>query len=178
MGNRGVFIVWICSFLLLYACEPKESKITGQLTLSSKFDFDKGIVSGFHFASQRYVNYPSGGDTKADIVVDQFRLLNGTIKPGFSSPDNNNGFALADQFSSLEESSEFYEDYTQVDTTLNFLPSSDTVRLFQVWILKTSADNYVKLHVRNIQYFEDMSGTYVDVLMDYYYQDDGSSLFP
>ena len=65
-----------------------------------------------------------------------------------------NGFALVGEFESLEEARNFYKDYREVDSNLQFEADSDTVELYQVWVQQTSIGNYAKLLVTDIQNFE------------------------
>ncbi|MCF8225826.1 MAG: hypothetical protein K9J30_08095 [Bacteroidales bacterium] len=179
MKNINVFILLTGVLLLLtLSCAEEEDSKTGQLLISSKFDFIHASVSGYDFSSGEYLPYPGGGE-QPDIILDQFRLLDGSLKPGFTSPGNQHGFALIQEFNNMQASLDFFNnDFTSADTTIQFSTSSDTVKLYQVFLLRTSNDTYVKLHIRSIQMTDDMAGPYLDVLLDYYYQDNGTADFP
>ena len=104
---------------------------------------------------------------------------NVTLLPGFNSPGQMNGFALAGEFGSLEDANDFYKEYNEVEAGLQFETVSDTVELYQVWIQQTDIGNYVKLLVRDIQNFEGETGNlYNEVTLDYTYQPNGSTTFP
>jgi len=164
---------------IVFSCSRLGENEKGQLFLSSRFDFTLTTITGYNFQSAAYVAYPSADEVLPDIIVDQFRVLDGSIEPGFTSPSNTNGFALAGSFTNLEASRDFFEkELISVDSTLRFEASSDTVKRFQVWILKTSLDNYVKLHVLDITEIEDNVGKYNELTIDFYYQSDGSPSFP
>lgn len=172
-------LIVILSVLLLTACEQTNKDTRGQVVISSAFNFEDASVFGYNFELGKHTRYPSIGEPLPDIVVDQFRLIDGTVKPGFTSPANNNGFALAGEFNSLKESLAFYENKLDTfDVNADFSPSSDTVRAFQVWVLKTTLNKYVKLHVREVWTEDDAAGQYIEVMIDYYYQPDGTARFP
>jgi len=163
----------------IVSCQKSGGDNRGEILLSSEFDFQSASVYGYNFSAAVKTMYPSSGDPLPDIIADQFRRVDGTIKPGFTSPDNPNGFSLAGAFESLSASMDFYEnELINVDTTVVFSPSSDTVREYQVWVLKTSMNNYVKLHVKETSVVDDPAGEHVEVLMDYYFQPDGTAHFP
>ena len=167
------------SVLLLFACERTNEEFRGQVVISSAFNFDDYSVDGFNFELGERTRFPSVGEPLPDIIVDNFRLLDGSVKPGFSSPANSNGFALAGEFNDLKLSLDYFENRLDTfDINADFSPSSDTVREFQVWVLKTTLNKYAKLHVREIWTEDDVTGTYVEVMIDYYYQPDGSATFP
>lgn len=173
------WIVAIFSVLFLFACEQTNKDTRGQVVISSAFNFEDASVFGYNFELDKHTRYPSVGEPLPDVIVDQFRLLDGTVKPGFTSPANTNGFALAGEFNTLKESLDFYEnELDSFDINADFSPSSDTVREFQVWVLKTTLNKYAKLHVREIWTEDDAAGQYIEVMVDYYYQPDGSATFP
>jgi hypothetical protein len=126
--------------------------------------------------------YPFSGEPVPDIINEGFLVIQGSERvtlPGFNTPGRINGFALVGEFSSLEQARAFYEAYQQVESGLQFETVSDTVRLHQVWVQLTSADNYVKLLVKGIREFESESERMnSEVTLEYTYQPDGSGTFP
>lgn len=166
-------------FLMVTACQKPGDENQGEVLLSSEFDFETSSVQGFNFETGTWTRYPSQGELVPDIIADVFRRVDGTVKPGFTSPSNSNGFSLAGAFESMGKSQEFFDnELITVDTTRSFNPSSDTVREYQVWVLKTSLNKYVKLHVKETSVVTDPAGEHLEVLFDYYYQPDGSATFP
>ncbi|MDF1573276.1 MAG: hypothetical protein P1P82_16835 [Bacteroidales bacterium] len=169
----------LLSVLLLSACEKNNEDFRGQVVISSAFNFDDASVYGFNFEMGERTRYPSVGEPLPDLIVDNYRLLDGSVKPGFTSPANTNGFALAGEFNDLKSSLDYFENKLDTfDINADFSPSSDTVREFQVWVLKTTLNKYAKLHVREIWTEDGVSGKYAEVMIDYYYQPDGSATFP
>jgi hypothetical protein len=89
-----------------------------------------------------------------------------------------NGFALLGEFSSLKEAEEFYQNYQSVEEGLQYESVSDTVKLYQVWMQKTSAGTYAKMLIREIYNGEGATGVpYNEVLLKYHYSNDGSATF-
>jgi hypothetical protein len=173
------FIILLIIALAVYSCNGFQGADEGQIILSSQFDFEMATLTGYHFESASFVSFPSVEGEIPDIVVDQFRLLDGSIKPGFSSPDNMNGFALVASYEEKAASDDFFRnELKEVDSSLAYAASSDTVRLFQVWVLKTSLGNFAKLHVLAIDEIDTEFGKYNNVTIDFVYQPDGSPVFP
>lgn len=180
VGHGSISKIILTLFIIAAAgaCTKEGKTNSGEIILSSEFNFTSATLSGYNFEEQAFFTYPAGEHISPDIIVDQFRLLDGSIKPGFSSPDNLNGFALAGNFSELEESQSFYNSLRTVDGFGNFSASTDTVELYQVWVLKTSQDSYAKLLVSDIWETEDSYGMHIEVKIYYDYRPDGSTEFP
>ena len=167
------------SLVLHSGCQKTNQEYRGDVMLSSAFNFEDASVYGYNFELGKRLRYPSVGEPLPDIIVDRYRLLDGSVKPGFTSPANTNGFALAGAFDDLDESQDFFEnELLTFDENAEFSPSSDTVREFQVWVLKTTLNKYVKLHVREIRTIDDVTGKFNEVMTDYYYQPNGTANFP
>lgn len=171
-------ILFILILVLCAACDstrPDENR--GQIILSSAFDFNTSTINGYNFKSKAFTQFPSELDPAPDIIVDKYTRVNGDILPGFSSPSNNNGFALISESGSLAEALEFFDEYSEFNTSLSLSPTTDTIRTYQTWVLKTVEDKYVKLNIRDIRILNNVAGDYIEVSLDYYYQDDGTPVF-
>lgn len=169
---------FILFLLFVVSCDStRRDDNRGQIILSSAFDFTSSTISGYNFELKTFTQFPSGVDPVPDVIVDKYTKINGDILPGFNSPENNNGFAFISESGSLSESVTFFENYTEFNTALPLTPSTDTLRNFQLWVLKTSQDKYVKINIRDIRILNNVAGDYIEVSMDYYYQDDGTPVF-
>lgn len=173
-----------CFMFIVSGCNNNNEPVNeGKIELSSElFGVDAYYTYGYNFEKSEYLKYSflSPGSTMPDIINLPFKKPDGTIAaPGFNSPYRVNGFHLLAEFSSLTEAQEFYDSYKEADQMANFVVDSDTVKLYQVWLQKTKVDNYVKLLVKDINFFEEGLGAdYVVVSMDYFYLSDGSATFP
>lgn len=166
-------------FTVVASCDNSQAEENrGQIILSSAFDFSSSSVNGYNFELKLYSRFPSIGGPLPDIIVDKYVEVGGDIQPGFTSPSNNSGFALIAESGSMNESIKFFEEYEEFDQSVLLSPSTDTVRLNQVWVLKTSQNKYVKLNIRDIKMLTNVSGDFLELRLDYYYQDDGTPLFP
>jgi hypothetical protein len=152
----------------------------GRIVLSSIFDYESSKTRGFNFEEEQFMEFPAATATspQPDIIIETYKRVDAPPKPGFTSPGNENGFALLGVFDDLTTSEDFYNNYLEVDTSLTLNSSTDTVRLYQVWILRTALGNYAKLLVRDIRNYDDMAGEYMEVTVDYHYRDDGTPRFP
>lgn len=159
---------------------PKKS---GEIRLSSQlFGSENYYLYGYGYEQAEYYRYPFQGEPIPDIINEAYRVIeDGEVKvlPGFNIPLQVNGFALVGEFLSLEEARTFYNDYRHVEEGLQYETISDTVEQYQVWIQKTSAGNYVKLMVKEIETLQGETGdAYSEVTLEYTYQPDGSTEFP
>ena len=170
-------------FLLAGACKALTGPDrTGEIHLSSETFGDTYYLFGYSFENSDFYRFKFQGEPLPDIINEAFRVLaDGKVfsLPGFNTPGQMNGFALVGEHENLEDARTFYEEYTDVETGLQFEIVSDTVELYQVWVQKTKAGNYVKLLIKEIQNFEGETGaSFNEVTMDYTYQPDGSTTFP
>ena len=126
--------------------------------------------------------FPHEKDQVPDIINQEYRVIGRDgqrSEPGFKTPGESNGFALIGEFESLDEAREFYRDYDRVEEGLQFEVDSDTVKLYQVWIQKSSLGNYAKLLVTGIEYRQTEQGAPInEVQVEYIYQSNGSRDFP
>ena len=157
---------------------------TGEFRLSSEGML--GDVTyywvGYSYEDSEFYRYPYEKDPVPDLINLGFRVIGGdgqSTLPGFNTPGSMNGFALVDQFPSLLEARNFYNDYGEAESNLQFEVDSDTVELFQVWVQRTSLGNYAKLLVTDIKDFEgEGDSKYNEVICEYTYQPNGSREFP
>ena len=172
-------ILIIALLVLLLGCETgSRDDNKGQITLSSAFDFTSATIHGYHFELGTFSPFPPVDGPVPDIILDKFTRVNGDILPGFNSPENNHGFALISQSGGLAESVSYFEEYQEFDTSMALSPSTDTLEKYQLWVLKTNQDNYVKINIRDIRILNNVAGDYIELSLDYHYQDDGTPVFP
>jgi hypothetical protein len=155
----------------------------GEIRLSSElFGTESYYLFGYSYEDGEYYRYPYRSERVPDIINEAYRVIQGTdinLLPGFNTPGQANGFALVGALENLETARNFFNEYREVESGLQFETISDTVALYQVWIQKTSLDNYVKLMVKDIRTVEGDGGKlYCEVALDFVYQPDGSTGFP
>jgi hypothetical protein len=180
----AVYAVAASLWLLAGGCDGVSGpERKGEFVLSSQFfGTDSYYQFGYSYEESEFYKYPYAGESLPDIINEGFRVIEGgevVSIPGFNTPGQVNGFALAGEFSSQEDAREFYIGYKQVEEGALFVTVSDTVKLHQVWLQHTSAGNYVKMLVKAISSLENESGNnYNEVTLEYTYQPDGSTSFP
>lgn len=184
MKRIGLYMLLLVMILTSGGCKmlfgPDK---TGEFRLSSeKSGTEVYYIFGYSYEDGEFYRFPYEKDPTPDIINEGFRVIVGdeTIElPGFTTPGRSNGFALVGEFTNLGDAEDFYDDYTSVEEGLQFAVGSDIVEAFQVWVQKTSEDNYVKLLVKEAESLEgDQGNKYSEVLLDYTYQPNGSSEFP
>lgn len=177
------FVALSMTVLVVGGCEgwigPKR---TGEVTLSSETFGESYYIFGYAYENGELYRWPFQGEPVPDIINEGYLILvEGEVSslPGFNTPAQMNGFALVGEFSSSDEAREFYEGYDEVTNDLQFETVSDTVELNQVWVQKTSLDNYVKLLITSINTFQGEFGKMNnEVTFEYTYQPNGSARFP
>ena len=179
----GVGIITTLLLILIGCDKVTGPDRTGEISLSSQlFGTDGYYLFGFSYEKGEMYKYPYPGEPVPDIINEGTRVIEDgetVFYPSLNTPAQGNGFALVGDFTSGEDAREFYDKYDTVEEGLQFGTPSGIIEMNQVWIQKTSADNYVKLLVRNINHFEVESETdYNEIILEYTYQPDGSSSFP
>jgi len=183
--RRGFYMFVLIAALLVSgtACDrlfgPDKE---GDFTLSSETFGDSYYLFGYSYEKGDFYKFPFQGELVPDIINEGYReLVGGEVVslPGFNTPGQENGFALVGEFNSLEEARSFFKGYDRVEDGLQYITVSEVVELYQVWVQKTKADNYVKLLVKDVVNLEGESGVpYNEVVLEYVYQPDGSTGFP
>lgn len=178
------FILLLALILTCTACKmifgPDK---TGEIRLSSeKFGEEIYYLLGYSYEDSEFYRFPYDNDPTPDIINEGTRVLQGetTIElPSFNTPGQSNGFALVGEFLNMDDARDFYNDYDRVEDGLQFAIETGIVEAYQVWVQMTSAGNYVKLLLKEVESLEGEGGDkYSEVLMDYTYQSDGSRDFP
>ncbi len=156
---------------------------TGEFRLSSEKTLDESYyLFGYSYEDSEFYRYPFETDPSPDIINEGTRVLQGseTIElVSFNTPGQSNGFALVGEFSNLDDAKDFFKDYKRAEDGLQFSVDSGIVEAYQVWVQLTSAGNYVKLLVKEVNSLEgDEGNKYSEALLKYTYQPNGSKDFP
>jgi hypothetical protein len=181
---RNIFVLLLALILTGTGCDllfgPDKK---GDFRLSSEKSLaDSYYLYGYSYEDSEFYRYPFEKDPLPDIINEGTRILQGetTIElPSLNTPGQSNGFALVGEFLNLDDAKDFYNDYDRVEDGLQFSVESGVIEAFQVWIQKTSAGNYVKLLVKEVESLEGEEGNkYSEAKMAYTYQPNGSRDFP
>ena len=157
---------------------------TGEFRLSSEKFLEESTFHqfGYSYEDSEFYRFRYEKDPLPDIINEGTRVLDGqeTIElSSFNTPGQINGFALVGEFSNLDDAEDFYKDYKRVEDGLQFSVESGIVEAYQVWVQMTSAGNYVKLLVKEVNSLEgDEGNKYSEALLDYTYQPNGDRDFP
>lgn len=178
-------IGWMVLGLLMLGvtgCDKDEGpSMKGELVLSTEtYLAESYYLFGYAYEASKMSRYPHSGGVVPDIINEGFRDIDGgRYEPGFTTPDFIHGFALLGAFDSQGEARAFYDSYVEIEEGLTFLPNTDTVRLNQVWLQKTSRGHFAKLLVTHLRVFESEGGiTNNEVGLEFTYQNSGSGQFP
>jgi hypothetical protein len=155
----------------------------GDIVLSSQlFGSTSYYLFGYSYEDSEFYKFQYAGEPIPDIINEGSLGYEGTeliSRPVFTTPGDANGFALVETYETTEDARDFYKGYDRVEEGLQFELQSSVVELHQIWVQKTSAGNYVKILVKEINFISAESGKpYNEVSLEYTYQPDGSTSFP
>jgi hypothetical protein len=179
-----LILILLPVFIIAGSCNEDEDKVEyqGELILSSKKNQngDIYIVYGYSFEQGKDVPYTLTGGSPPDIVVSNLTdVMNNITGAVLNSPDNLEAFYLNLTGTSYTETKDWFDGYLEVSTT-NFEAISDSVELYQVWTVQTTAGKFAKLLIKKIAIIEDPPDApddYIEITVDYEYQPDGSRTF-
>lgn len=168
---------------LVFGCEekPAELKSNGELTLSSQsFDGSSGIYYryAYSFDNEKFYKFPqSSQEVIPDVFLLDFPLPpeNNLITFLSTETGSQNRIFKNGDFDSLSEAEFFFDSYTQA-VDQEWENQSDTLENFQVYTLKTTSDNYVKLLIGDVREVANIGGVnYAEVDIRYFIQRDGTN---
>jgi hypothetical protein len=165
------------------SCNKSEEtvKYEGEAIISSEIieeSVNMYIVYGFSFEKGENIPYYLTSNSPPDIIVTKLENLQGDSITGaiLNSPNNYEAFYLDLEASSYSDARAWFENYNEVTAT-NFVPMADSVKLFQVWTMQTTAGKFAKLLIKKIDIIPGTPMNYVEVTVDYEYQPDGTRIF-
>ena len=170
-----VILIGIC-----YACEKKEDpKYAGEFLLSSELLQSGQSYSfyGFTFEDGQIKMYPASSSVLPDISVTYNDFNPDTIVITLESSNHEDAFHKNGDFSSNAEAENFFNSYLEV-TTNNFKALADTVKVNQIWTVKTALDKFAKIWVKDIQLKKGTLDDFAELKIQYQYQPDGTKIFP
>lgn len=176
------WILVILSFIIVASCDEDEEtiKYQGEVILSSEKiqNGDIYIVYGFSFEKGEDVPYTLTGGSPPDIIVSNLTDVQNNITGAvLNSPDNIEAFYLNMTGTSYTEAKDWFDSYQEVTAT-DFEALSDSVELYQVWTIQTTAGKFAKILIKQIDVFTDSPvQDYIELTVDYDYQPDGSRIF-
>ncbi|MFZ5941446.1 MAG: hypothetical protein ACOYXB_12815 [Bacteroidota bacterium] len=171
------YLISLFLLFLLPGCPSGPDQThSGEIILSSElFGTLTWYVQGYRFETEEYVNYPGTSDVP-DLLLENLRRPNGDIvATGFSSPGNLHAFLLKGTYASPSEAGSAYDALLAADTLSSYSDISDTLRVNQLWLFRSSEGRYAKILVEDITPAIGLSGTpHYEVLIRYRYQPDDS----
>lgn len=170
-------ILIILSILFCFSCrkDKTEVKTSGEVTLSSEI---KGTetnyyVEAFSFSKGTTMQFSITSGSKPDIVLENNLETNSA---NISSPSNLEAFYLANEFASLEEAQTFY-DNLKTFSNATFVATANDIKAYQVYVFQTLSGKYAKFLIKNLQHM-DGNPDYVDIIIEWAYQPNGTATFP
>lgn len=177
------FILFLLSLMILtISCDEEDEQIEyqGEMILSSEKiqNGDIYIVYGFSFEKGENVSYTLTGGSPPDLIASNLTDVQNNITGAvLNSPDNIEAFYLNLAGTSYTEAKAWYDSYQEVTAT-DFEAISDSIELYQVWTVQTTAGKFAKLLIKEIEIFTDSPiQDYIELTVDYEYQQDGSRTF-
>lgn len=177
-----LILILLPVFIIAGSCNEDDNdvKYQGEIVLSSEKvqNGDIYIVYGFSFEKGVDVPFTLTGGSPPDIIVSNLTdILNNITGAVLNSPDNIEAFFLNHTGTSYTEAKDWYDSYQEVTAT-NFKAISDPIELYQVWTVQTTAGKFAKILIKKIEIITNSPvQDYIDITVDYEYQQDGSSTF-
>ncbi len=178
--KRFIFILLV---LLLASCNKNTVKPVvdeNTIALSSQiYGSNLYYVYGYSFELGKAV---SSLDNKqvADITPTQILHPDGSVLGARLSASVNNtyGFHKEGNFGSLQEATNFYDAFHEVDDT-SWKSLTDTLAPFQVYAFKTYQADYVKFMITGVNIVAGVTSqdSYVEIGLKYLIQRDGTNVF-
>ncbi len=177
---RKISAVLVILTGICFACEKKEDpKYSGEIILSSElmlsdqlhsyygFNFEDG--TDIHlFAAQQY----STRSVAIHIIFQQ------NVGVTLQSSNQDDAFHKNGDFATAADAETFFNSYSEV-TAQGFQGLADNVEVNQVWTIKTAANKYAKIWIKDIQLKTGGAlSDYVELTIRYQYQPDGTKTFP
>jgi len=182
LSARNLILILLPVFIIAGSCDDDEEVIEyqGEIVLSSEKiqNGDIYIVYGYSFEKGEDVPYTLSGGSPPDIVVSNLTdILNNITGAVLNSPDNIEAFYLNLTGTSYTEAKDWYDSYNEVTAT-DFEAISDSVELYQIWTMQTTAGKFAKFLIKKIEIITSSPvQDYIEITVDYEYQPDGSRIF-
>jgi hypothetical protein len=164
------------------SCDNEEDKVKykGETIFSSEKiqNGDIYIVYGFSFEKGENIPYTLISGSPPDIIVSNLTDVQNNITGAvLNSPDNEEAFSLNKIDDNYAEAKEWFDSYSEVTVT-DFIPLVDSVELYQVWTIQTTAGKFAKILIKDIEIITNSSvQDYIEITVDYEYQPDGTRIF-
>ncbi len=174
---RKISAVLLILIGICYSCEKKEDpKYSGEILLSSEllqsgqsysyygFTFEDGTIKVYAPSTGAQPDLASVyNDFSQDVILQSSNQIDAFFKNG--------------DFASAGEAETYFNSYSEV-TAQGFQAQAENVKVNQVWTIKTAADKYAKIWVKDIQVKTSTISDYVELSIRYQYQPDGTKIFP
>ncbi|KPL14936.1 MAG: hypothetical protein AMS26_09065 [Bacteroides sp. SM23_62] len=165
-------LIWVC-----FSCEKKEDpKYGGEFMLSSELlqSGQSYAYYGFTFEDGKISVYPPNSSNQPDLAA-IYNDFNQDVT--LQSSNQIDAFHKNGSFPNAAGAEAFFNSYTEV-TAQGFQPQAENVEINQVWTVKTAADKYAKIWIKDIQLKTGALSDYVELTIRYQYQPDGTKTFP
>ena len=169
-----VILIGIC-----YSCEKKENpKYAGEFILSSELMLSDQLHSyyGFTFGDGQISIYSPLSSVQPDLVAIHL-IFNQNISVTLQSSNQVDAFHKNGSFTNAADAEAYFNSYSEV-TAQGFQGQAENVEVNQVWTIKTAADKYAKIWIKDIQLKTGALSDFVELTIKYQYQPDGTKTFP
>jgi len=162
---------------ICYSCEKKEDpKYSGEILLSSELIQSGQTYSyyGFTFEDATIKVYAPSSGAQPDLASVYNDFSQDVI---LQSSNQIDAFLRNGDFASADEAETYFNSYSEV-TAQGFQAQAENVEVNQVWTIKTAADKYAKLWIKDMELKSNALADFVELTIKYQYQPDGTKTFP
>jgi hypothetical protein len=165
--------------VFLTSCEKEPEHLpAGVFTIDNTlYGYGPYYAIGFSFEQGRKLK--TSDVPGPDVTVHARTGAGGDIEGAYiDTPNLVESFALAGEFGSEAEAKTFFDQLPEIEpASYDWVLYADGVRMHQVWIFKTSEDNYVRFMIKDLVLDDAEGGPYAELTAAWQIQADGSTTF-
>ena len=162
--------------LMLSACQKEKQTNSGTVTIDNMLvpSGQTYAVFGFSFELGKIIsNLEVPGP---DITVHLRTDISGVTGKYFDSDNYSDSFALAGEYETEAEAKAAFNNLPEVGSPV-WQQTAEDIEEHQLWLFKTSEDNYVKFRISGLEINEMMDPPFIQVSFQWQIQPDGSTSF-
>lgn len=162
---------------IVVSCDKEPAtKYAGEFTIDNAL-YGYGPYYAIGYSYELGMKLKTSDTPPPDITVHARTDAQGDVSGAYlDTPNLTESYALAGDFNTGTEAKDFFDNLLQVGT-YTWTLFADDISEHQVYVFKTSEENYVKFRIKNLVLEDRDSGAYAEVTIEWRIQPDGSTTF-
>ncbi len=165
--------------VFLTSCEKEPEHLSGGVFTIDNALYGYGPYYAIGFSFEQGRKLKTSDVPGPDITIHARTGAGDDIEGAYlDTPNMVESFALAGEFGSEAEAKIFFDGLLEIEpASYNWVLNADGVRMHQVWIFRTSEDNYARFMIKDLVLDDAEGGPYAEVTAAWQIQPDGSTTF-